>query len=113
MIFEVDADGNGLIEIAEFLSVIVRKMNNAEKDAEIRDAFSVFDKDSSGKISSEEFRQIIRRSLGEELIPRISHVPTAAVPLATHFAYGMCTHNNRHSPFAQCEATEQWVNYPP
>lgn len=66
MISEVDADGNGLIDFAEFVTLMARKMNNADKDAEIREAFSVFDKDGSGKISGDELRQIMR-SLGEEL----------------------------------------------
>ena len=43
-----------------------RKMNNNDKDAEIREAFSVFDKDSSGRISAEELRHVMQ-SLGENL----------------------------------------------
>lgn len=66
MIREVDADGNGLIDFAEFVTLMARKMNNTDKDAEIREAFNVFDKDGSGKISSDELRQIMK-SLGEDL----------------------------------------------
>lgn len=66
MILEVDADGNGLIDFAEFVTLMARKMNNTDKDAEIREAFNVFDKDGSGKISSDELRQIMK-SLGEDL----------------------------------------------
>lgn len=66
MISEVDADGNGLIDFAEFVTLMARKMNNTDKDAEIREAFSVFDKDGSGKISGDELRQIMK-SLGEDL----------------------------------------------
>lgn len=66
MIAEVDADGNGLIDFAEFVTLMARKMTNTDKDAEIREAFSVFDKDGSGKISSDELRQIMK-SLGEDL----------------------------------------------
>lgn len=66
MISEVDADGNGLIDFAEFVTLMARKMNNTDKDAEIREAFSVFDKDGSGKISSDELREIMK-SLGEDL----------------------------------------------
>lgn len=66
MISEVDADGNGLIDFAEFVTLMARKMNNTDRDAEIREAFSVFDKDGSGKISSDELRQIMK-SLGEDL----------------------------------------------
>ncbi|CAN8070968.1 unnamed protein product [Agarophyton chilense] len=66
MISEVDADGNGLIDFAEFVTLMARKMNNTDRDAEIQEAFSVFDKDGSGKISSDELRQIMN-SLGEDL----------------------------------------------
>lgn len=66
MISEVDADGNGLIDFAEFVTLMARKMNNTDKEAEIREAFNVFDKDGSGKISSEELRHIMK-SLGEDL----------------------------------------------
>jgi calmodulin len=66
MISEVDADGNGLIDFAEFVTLMARKMNNQDKDAEIREAFNVFDKDGSGKISKDELRHIMK-SLGEDL----------------------------------------------
>ncbi len=66
MISEVDADGNGLIDFAEFVTLLARKMNNSDKDAEIREAFNVFDKDGSGKISKDELRSIMK-SLGEDL----------------------------------------------
>lgn len=66
MISEVDADGNGLIDFAEFVTLMARKMNNTDKEAEIREAFNVFDKDGSGKISKDELRSIMK-SLGEDL----------------------------------------------
>lgn len=72
MISEVDADGNGLIDFAEFVTLMARKMNNTDKDAEIREAFNVFDKDGSGKISSEELRHIMK-SLGEDLTEEEIH----------------------------------------
>lgn len=81
MISEVDADGNGLIDFAEFVTLMARKMNNTDKDAEIREAFNVFDKDGSGKISSDELRQIMK-SLGEDLTDEeVSWIP--APPLIT------------------------------
>lgn len=56
----------GLIDFAEFVTLMARKMNNTDKDSEIREAFAVFDRDGSGKISSEELRHIMK-SLGEDL----------------------------------------------
>lgn len=42
MINEVDADGNGKIDFAEFVTLMARKMNNTDKDSEIFEAFKVF-----------------------------------------------------------------------
>eukprot|EP00179_Madagascaria_erythrocladioides_P003260 CAMPEP_0198310662 /NCGR_PEP_ID=MMETSP1450-20131203/2658_1 /TAXON_ID=753684 ORGANISM="Madagascaria erythrocladiodes, Strain CCMP3234" /NCGR_SAMPLE_ID=MMETSP1450 /ASSEMBLY_ACC=CAM_ASM_001115 /LENGTH=150 /DNA_ID=CAMNT_0044013505 /DNA_START=104 /DNA_END=556 /DNA_ORIENTATION=+ len=66
MIAEVDADGNGTIDFAEFVTLMARKMKNSDKDAEIREAFNVFDKNGDGKISADELRQIMAK-LGENL----------------------------------------------
>lgn len=66
MINEVDADGNGKIDFAEFVTLMARKMNNTDKDSEIFEAFKVFDKDGSGKIDATELRNIML-SLGENL----------------------------------------------
>ncbi|GAB0497375.1 hypothetical protein I4F81_002976 [Pyropia yezoensis] len=66
MISEVDADGSGTIDFAEFLTLMSRKMKSADSQAEILEAFKVFDKDGSGKISADELRQVMN-NLGEKL----------------------------------------------
>lgn len=66
MISEVDADGNGTIDFAEFLTLMARKMKTKDSEAEILEAFKVFDKDGSGKISATELRQVMI-NLGEKL----------------------------------------------
>uniref|UniRef100_A0A7S1THJ8 EF-hand domain-containing protein n=1 Tax=Compsopogon caeruleus TaxID=31354 RepID=A0A7S1THJ8_9RHOD len=66
MINEVDADGNGMIDFAEFVTLMARKMRNSDKDVEIREAFNVFDSDGDGKISATELRKIMH-NLGERL----------------------------------------------
>lgn len=49
MINEVDADGNGKIDFAEFVTLMARKMNNTDKDSEIFEAFKVFVRLSRGR----------------------------------------------------------------
>lgn len=66
MIDEVDADGNGTIDFAEFLTLMARKMKAKDSEAEILEAFKVFDKDGSGKISPAELR-LVMTNLGERL----------------------------------------------
>lgn len=66
MINEVDADGSGTIDFAEFLTLMARKMRAQDAKSEILEAFKVFDKDGSGKISADELRSIMT-DLGEKL----------------------------------------------
>lgn len=66
MINEVDADGNGTIDFSEFLSMMVKKMKDADSEDEIKEAFRVFDKDGNGFISAAELRHVMT-NLGEKL----------------------------------------------
>ncbi|UJR38801.1 hypothetical protein I4U23_031466 [Adineta vaga] len=66
MINEVDADGNGMIDFPEFLTMMARKMKDTDSEEEILDAFRVFDKQSNGFISVADLRHIMT-NLGEKL----------------------------------------------
>ncbi|KAL6056317.1 Calmodulin [Balamuthia mandrillaris] len=66
MIQEVDTDNNGTIDFPEFLTMMARKMQDAEGEDEIREAFKVFDKDGNGQISAAELRHVMT-NLGEKL----------------------------------------------
>mmetsp|Transcript_15802 Transcript_15802/g.34249 ORF Transcript_15802/g.34249 Transcript_15802/m.34249 type:complete len:191 (-) Transcript_15802:402-974(-) len=66
MVLEVDADGNGEIDFAEFLTMMLHKMNESSPENEIMDIFNVFDLDNSGTISAKELRCAMR-VLGEKL----------------------------------------------
>ncbi|XP_072013440.1 calmodulin-like [Amphiura filiformis] len=66
LIDEVDADGNGTIDFAEFLTMMAKQMNELDQEEEIRNAFKVFDKDGNGFISATELRHVMT-NLGEKL----------------------------------------------
>ena len=65
MVREIDADGNGEIDFPEFLTMMLRKMNEGNPEKELMDVFMVFDKDGSGTISAEELRSRHARHRGE------------------------------------------------
>ena len=67
MINEVDADGNGVIDFPEFLTMMERKMRDSDSDEEIKEAFKVFDKDGNGYISPAELRYVMA-SIGTLLL---------------------------------------------
>merc|ERR1719409_2110547 len=56
MINEVDNDGSGTIDFAEFLSLMSKKMKDADSEEELIEAFKVFDRDGNGFISAAELR---------------------------------------------------------
>ena len=57
MIYELDTDGSGSIDFAEFLAVMTRKTTEDNSEDEIKEVFRVIDKDGSGFISAAELRQ--------------------------------------------------------
>ena len=63
---EIDADGDGAIDFAEFLTMMLRKMNEGDPEKELRDVFTVFDKEQSGTISAEELKSVMQ-VIGEKL----------------------------------------------
>merc|ERR1711979_144430 len=66
MINEVDADGNGIVDFPEFLSLMSRKTKDTDTEEELVEAFKVFDRDGSGMISAAEMRHVMT-NLGEKL----------------------------------------------
>ncbi|XP_028058570.1 putative calmodulin-3 [Camellia sinensis] len=80
MINEVDADGNGTIDFPEFLNLMARKMKDTDSEEELKEtmadqltddqisefkeAFSLFDKDGDGCITTKELGTVMR-SLGQ------------------------------------------------
>lgn len=50
--------GSGEIDFEEFLKLMAAKQANMTMEDELRGAFSVFDRDGSGYISSQELKQV-------------------------------------------------------
>ena len=66
MINEVDEDGEGSIDLTEFLNMMVKKMKDTDTEDDMREAFRVFDKDGNGFISVQELRHLMT-NMGEKL----------------------------------------------
>ncbi len=64
MLVEIDEDQNGTIEIKEFKMMIDKMIEDS--DDLVIEAFKVFDKNQDGKITHDEFSQVMN-SLGENL----------------------------------------------
>lgn len=65
MIREVDADGDGFIDLQEFIELNTKDVGYEEVLENLRDAFKVFDIDKNGSITAEELQNVLG-SLGEE-----------------------------------------------
>ncbi|KAF9357727.1 hypothetical protein BGX34_009255 [Mortierella sp. NVP85] len=66
MIKQVDANGNGKIDLSEFYVMMARKEKEADPEKDLREAFDVFDKDKDGLITNSELQGAMR-NLGENL----------------------------------------------
>ena len=66
MIDEVDVDGSGTIDFAEFLSLIARNLRATSIEEDLTESFKVLDRDGNGLILEAELRHIMT-NLGEKL----------------------------------------------
>eukprot|EP00298_Acanthocystis_sp_HF-20_P011087 c19223_g2_i2.p1 GENE.c19223_g2_i2~~c19223_g2_i2.p1 ORF type:complete len:175 (-),score=56.71 c19223_g2_i2:28-477(-) len=66
LVNEVDVDGDGHIDFSEFLTMMAKKMAEVDEEAELREAFNLFDTDKNALISPYEFKQAMVK-LGEKL----------------------------------------------
>merc|ERR1712212_953207 len=58
LVLEVDIDGNGTIEFDEFLSMMMKKAGEMDEEADLREAFKIFDRDKDGYISMKELKKV-------------------------------------------------------
>jgi len=64
LINEYDTDGDGFIDFIEFTLMAFKLAEDL--DETMREAFSVFDKDGSGVVTSHEFRNVMMEEGGEQ-----------------------------------------------
>ncbi|XP_019173083.1 PREDICTED: probable calcium-binding protein CML18 [Ipomoea nil] len=66
IMLEVDTDGDGFIDMEEFAAFHCSSDGGSDsEDKDLRDAFSLYDKDKNGKISASELHSVMK-SLGEK-----------------------------------------------
>ncbi len=77
----LDGDGTGSLDFPEFLAFIAKKMKDAIKsEAELHDAFRVFDRDGTGALKKDEFKQMLdfngfaNTDEGSDLLDRANQV---------------------------------------
>ena len=61
MITEVDVDGNGMVEFAEFVILMTNKVKDMSKEEEMREAFKVLDKEKDDVITLKELKYFMRK----------------------------------------------------
>ncbi|CAD6198187.1 unnamed protein product [Caenorhabditis auriculariae] len=66
MIEQADTDGNGCIDIDEFLNVLRRQLCDPREERELREVFNVFDQNGDGLISLDDL-VFVMLQLGERL----------------------------------------------
>merc|ERR1712083_846295 len=70
MMREVDDDGNGTIDLDEFIALLRTKSNGKyakmTPEDELKEAFAIFDADNNGSIDAEELAKVMA-ALGEKL----------------------------------------------
>ncbi|KAI3817303.1 hypothetical protein L1987_11092 [Smallanthus sonchifolius] len=65
MMTEADSDGDGFIDLKEFIELNTNGIDSVELLENLKDAFSVFDVDKNGAITADELQNVLG-SLGEE-----------------------------------------------
>ncbi|CAF3734214.1 unnamed protein product [Rotaria sp. Silwood1] len=66
LIAEVDKNGNQRLDFQEFIAFMSKHWHERDQEAELREAFRLFDRDNSGYITISELKQVML-NMGEKL----------------------------------------------
>jgi calmodulin len=66
LIAEVDKNGNQRLDFQEFVAFMSKHWHERDQEAELREAFRLFDRDNSGYITINELKQVML-NMGEKL----------------------------------------------
>ncbi|CAF3072827.1 unnamed protein product [Rotaria sp. Silwood2] len=66
LIAEVDKNGNQNLDFQEFVAFMNKHWNEGDQEAELREAFRLFDRDNSGYITINELKEVML-NMGEKL----------------------------------------------
>eukprot|EP00092_Neocalanus_flemingeri_P002198 GFUD01002338.1.p1 GENE.GFUD01002338.1~~GFUD01002338.1.p1 ORF type:complete len:149 (+),score=54.94 GFUD01002338.1:74-520(+) len=58
LVLEVDVDGNGTIDFPEFLDMMKKKAREVDEEADLREAFQIFDRNRDGYIDMKELKKV-------------------------------------------------------
>eukprot|EP01105_Mastigella_eilhardi_P014311 TRINITY_DN3263_c0_g1_i6.p1 TRINITY_DN3263_c0_g1~~TRINITY_DN3263_c0_g1_i6.p1 ORF type:complete len:1939 (-),score=315.55 TRINITY_DN3263_c0_g1_i6:82-5112(-) len=79
---EIDSDGNGVIDFPEFMRMMLHTPDYTDTEADLKEAFKVFDREENGCVSADSLRHVMA-NLGEKLSEEeIAEMVTATTPLA-------------------------------
>lgn len=58
LVMEVDLNGDGTIDFPEFLEMMKQKSSEADQEADLKEAFKIFDRDKDGFIDMKELKKV-------------------------------------------------------
>lgn len=64
LIILVDADGNGVIDFDEFMTLVVMRSRHAHTEAQVIEAFKMFDEEGTGLVPTARIRHALRHLIG-------------------------------------------------
>ena len=62
---QVDSDGSGFVEFAEFCVMMYKKLQDQDNENDLKETFRVFSKDDEGCITAEELKFVLTHLPGK------------------------------------------------